>query len=93
MTDSEALARSSKRSMRRHQRLRMLAKALRSLKFSEMNESERIHWALRQLDQLKSCSCWMCGNPRKFEGEQTIQERRRLEAMDRDGLGPAWERD
>ena len=22
------------------------------------------------------CSCWMCGNPRKFFGERTVQERR-----------------
>lgn len=22
------------------------------------------------------CSCWMCGNPRKWFGTQTIQERR-----------------
>jgi hypothetical protein len=24
----------------------------------------------------KVCSCWMCGNPRRYLGEQTIQERR-----------------
>ena len=22
------------------------------------------------------CSCWMCGNPRRFSGELTLQERR-----------------
>lgn len=22
------------------------------------------------------CSCWMCGNPRRFSGEQSMQERR-----------------
>lgn len=22
-----------------------------------------------------NCSCWMCGNPRKFFGERTVQER------------------
>lgn len=22
------------------------------------------------------CSCWMCGNPRRFIGERTVQERR-----------------
>lgn len=23
----------------------------------------------------KSCSCWMCGNPRKYKGEKTKQEK------------------
>lgn len=23
------------------------------------------------------CSCWMCGNPRKYDGEVTMQEKRR----------------
>ncbi|MGI9190252.1 MAG: hypothetical protein ACR2F9_08930, partial [Longimicrobiaceae bacterium] len=22
------------------------------------------------------CSCWMCGNPRRYRGELTLQERR-----------------
>lgn len=30
-----------------------------------------IHAATR-----KPCSCWMCGNPRRFFREPTIQERR-----------------
>lgn len=24
----------------------------------------------------KNCSCWMCGNPRKYDNESTVQERR-----------------
>ena len=24
----------------------------------------------------KLCSCWMCGNPRRHRGEETVQERR-----------------
>jgi hypothetical protein len=24
----------------------------------------------------QACSCWMCGNPRRFTGELTLQERR-----------------
>jgi hypothetical protein len=27
-------------------------------------------------NHLKECSCWMCGNPRKYSGEATIQERK-----------------
>jgi len=26
------------------------------------------------------CSCWMCGNPRKWLGEKTVQERRRTDS-------------
>jgi hypothetical protein len=28
------------------------------------------------------CSCWMCGNPRKYFGERTIQERRFMQNID-----------
>lgn len=34
----------------------------------------------------KLCSCWMCGNPRKFTGELTIQERKHMDDYD-DNLG------
>ena len=27
----------------------------------------------------KRCSCWMCGNPRKFTGERTVQESRLIQ--------------
>ncbi len=30
------------------------------------------------------CSCWMCGNPRRWLGESTLQERR---AVDRERAG------
>lgn len=29
----------------------------------------------------KPCSCWMCGNPRKFTGERTVQEQRQLQVV------------
>jgi hypothetical protein len=29
-------------------------------------------------DHLASCSCWMCGNPRKYFGLKTIQELKAL---------------
>jgi hypothetical protein len=28
------------------------------------------------------CSCWMCGNPRKFLGERTVQERRAMQEVE-----------
>ena len=42
--------------------------------------------ALRWSNNLKKCSCWMCGNPRKYEGLITIQEQRQLlAARDEEG--------
>lgn len=32
-----------------------------------------------------ACSCMMCGNPRKWFGERSIQERRCVEAKDDEG--------
>jgi hypothetical protein len=65
----------SKRAERRHHLRRMKAKA------------ERIYWsrpladyfadptpARKQANHLKSCSCPMCGNPRKWRNERTRQE-------------------
>ncbi len=37
----------------------------------------------RLADNLASCSCWMCGNPRRWHGEVTMQERRQ-DVRDRD---------
>jgi hypothetical protein len=31
---------------------------------------------VRQANHLASCSCWMCGNPRRWNGERTLRERR-----------------
>ena len=36
----------------------------------------RDDFARRLHDHLAACSCAMCGNPRKFSGERTRQERR-----------------
>jgi hypothetical protein len=30
------------------------------------------------------CSCWMCGNDRKYLGERTIQERRQMQDIEDD---------
>jgi hypothetical protein len=34
------------------------------------------------IDTPATCSCWMCGNPRKHFGERTIQERRQMQDID-----------
>lgn len=35
----------------------------------------------RLANHLKACSCWMCGNPRKFFKDKTIQEKRFEESI------------
>tara|TARA_R110000823_G_scaffold115491_4_gene238178 strand:+ start:1873 stop:2073 length:201 start_codon:yes stop_codon:yes gene_type:complete len=32
--------------------------------------------AVKRHDHAATCSCWMCGNPRKYFKEKTMQERR-----------------
>ncbi|QDV38599.1 hypothetical protein [Tautonia plasticadhaerens] len=64
------------RAARRHQRSRMIERARRCLKFTGIPDPDREAFALRNHDHLASCSCWMCGNPRRHLGEPTIQERR-----------------
>ena len=39
-------------------------------------------WAQRNYDHLKRCSCWMCGNPRKYGAGPPVQEQRLLAAAD-----------
>lgn len=40
------------------------------------HEQRRIGWLA---NSRAPCSCWMCGNPRRYLGELTIQERRVLD--------------
>jgi hypothetical protein len=54
----------------------MIARAFHSRLLQSMDLPDRQIWALHNHDHLKSCSCWMCGNPRKWDGIPTIQERR-----------------
>ncbi|MCY4614657.1 MAG: hypothetical protein OXB94_13695 [Nitrospira sp.] len=61
------IVRSSKRALRRLQKARIKAKARRIYPHDGQAKSA---------DHLAVCSCWMCGNPRKWYGEPTIQERK-----------------
>lgn len=60
-----------KRAERRHHLKRMKAKARR---IAAVNGWPRI--AERFYDVRTPCSCWMCGNPRRYLGEVTMQERK-----------------
>lgn len=75
----------TKRALRRHHRQRMLQRALRSyaLNFfpTELEDKEwQMAMALRRYNNMKKCSCFMCGNRRKFEKCVTTQEKKQQEA-------------
>jgi hypothetical protein len=77
----------TKRALRRHHRQRMIRHALRSyaigycfLGDDDEKREFREERARRLHDYLTKCSCWMCGNPRKFFKEVTVQEKRLAEA-------------
>jgi hypothetical protein len=64
----------SKRAERRHHLRRMKAKAEKSFRFTVGFDEAHPKWAHKFANHLASCSCWMCGNPRKWFKEKTIQE-------------------
>lgn len=63
------------RSERRHRTWRIKAKYYRRLRRDEWWQPTEKE-AGRFANHGKACSCWMCGNPRKYLGEPTLQERR-----------------
>jgi hypothetical protein len=85
---------STKRALRRHHRQRMIRRALRSCRLPRIylpgwdeNEEGRRQRALRWCDNLQVCSCWTCGNPRKYYGRLTRQEQRFHQAADDEAAG------
>ena len=64
-----------KRARRRHDRARMVARAMRVYPWAKAPQ--------KLADNLAVCSCWMCGNPRRWWYELTMQERRQ-DIRDRD---------
>jgi len=73
------------RAYRRHQRHRALARATRALRRLGLPVEPCRAYAFA-VDR-KPCSCWMCGNPRRYFGEPTVQERRESPGVLGDGLG------
>jgi len=61
----------SKRARRRSHVVRMKKRALKLCERYYGREN-----AVKYANHLKVCSCGMCGNPRKFAGEKTLQERK-----------------
>ena len=69
----------SKRALRRHHLNRIKQLALEQAK--ALFPSQRALWVPQMISRYRNrspCSCWMCGNRRKYEGP-TLQERRQDE--------------
>jgi hypothetical protein len=83
-TDSEGCQEPQQRALRRHHRQRMIARARRVFErwFEDPEEAEMR--ARHYHSRMASCSCWMCGNPRKYSGSIPIQEQRRHRTADAD---------
>jgi len=67
------------RAERRHHEQRMRAKVRKNYEVQQHRQFGEDHYKeviARRATTRKPCSCWMCGNPRKFFGEKTIQEKR-----------------
>lgn len=78
---------SKKRSERRYQRERAIQHARHIVRFCwgyraggghGREEEKMLLWARKFAESLPTCSCIMCGMPRKFHGP-TVQERRQEE--------------
>jgi len=62
----------------------MIAHAKHIMKTCWFNSDDWVEWAApRWADNMKKCSCDMCGNPRQH-GERTLQERRFDQVKDND---------
>jgi hypothetical protein len=61
-----------KRAIRRHHRNRIILKRYEKVKMGQWHVKNPGHLARNNT----VCSCWMCGNPRKYFEELTVQERK-----------------
>jgi hypothetical protein len=67
----------SKRNLRRHHARRLKRKRRRYWGRSLVSQRDAGIVAKTP----KPCSCWMCGNPRRYSGEPTLQERKSAAAL------------
>jgi hypothetical protein len=68
------------RAKRRHHLARVKAKCRKRSAFLAAVASANARHVGMLAATRAACSCWMCGNPRKYFGERTVQERRALQA-------------
>jgi hypothetical protein len=50
-----------------------------SKKERERHKEEFVKYYIYRANDLKSCSCYMCGNPRRYWKDMTLQEKRQNE--------------
>ena len=66
-----------KRSIRRHNREMLNKKVAKQIKFIyHLNPVVHQKLVKHMVKNRTLCSCWMCGNPRKYFNHKTIQEER-----------------
>jgi len=73
------MEKNKKRAERRAHKQRMLHKAEEKAKLffrTDDFEEWKEKWARKHADNLAKCSCHMCGNPRKYWNEETLQEKK-----------------
>lgn len=66
------------RAERRHHHQRMLdrVKNFRIYDYFFLDDDARKRHQQKVAETRKPCSCWMCGNPRRYFNEKTMQEKR-----------------
>lgn len=72
------MAKNHLRALRRHHLARIKNRRLDYYGgyIRELSPDQRARHVGRLAHTAKSCSCWMCGNPRRHEQGPTMQERR-----------------
>lgn len=69
----------SQRALRRHHRIRLLNKRKYYYRGAMIEDGFNSNNIARVINTPKSCSCWMCGNPRKYHKELTVKEQKWIE--------------
>lgn len=67
--------------LKRHHRARLMKNRRISWGWDDLTGTARHS---KVVNTRTPCSCWMCGNPRKYSGEKTIQELRAAQDVDQE---------
>jgi hypothetical protein len=70
-----------KRSLRRHHLQRLKKKAGNYFGGWIKSHPDKAHFVGIYANTHTPCSCWMCGNPRKYFNEKTLQELKTEQAV------------
>lgn len=82
MNTLEFPQKNKKRALRRKEKHRKVEEAqMIANKIFKDHPDWAENWAKRHADNMKSCSCWACGNPRKMFLDDTLQEKKFKESI------------